>query len=284
MNAQALRLEIQKLKTLPPLPQNRQRILAAVNDPDVNIEWLGELLAECPSLTARLIGLANSAYFGRADKIHTLKEAIVHLGLNMVKSLTIAVLLSESLKPDQCPAFLTECYWLNALLNAHVSQQLAFASKNQAMPEPSVAYTAGLLMQIGMLALVCAQPDLMQEVLLEARQNATSIRQMLQDHFETDQYQIGKWLILRWQLPEIYANAVGAQSLALEQLKKESQLACLLLGARRLAPIILEEEGNGSKIRQLSPLLNLPSPAIETIAAKLRKKKQLLQVLARQFH
>ncbi len=284
MNAQALRLEIQKLKTLPPLPQNRQRMLAAVNDPDVNIEWLGELLAECPSLTARLIGLANSAYFGRAGKIHTLKEAIVHLGLNMVKNMTTAVLLSESLKPGQCPAFQTERYWLNALLNAQLSQQLAFASKDQEMPEPAVAYTGGLLMQIGILALVCAQPDLMREILLEAGQSPASIRQMLQDHFETDQYQIGRWLILRWQLPEIYAKAVGAQSLALEQLNNKSKLALLLLVARRLSPIILDEEENENQIHQLSPLLNLPSPTIETIVAKLRKQKQLLQALARQFH
>ncbi len=284
MHAQTLRFEIQKLKSLPPLPQNRQRILAAVNDPDIDIELLGELLAECPAITARLVGLANSAYFGRAGKIHTLKEAIVHLGLNMVKSLSLAIMLAENLKPTQCPGFHSERFWLNTLLNAQFAQQLTFALTDPEKPEPALAYTAGLLMQLGILALVCGQPELMQQIFKEARQDSVCIHQLLQEKFETDQYQIGKWIILRWQLPEIYAHAIGDQSQGLEQLHQAPRLSQLLAGARQLSSMILDSEDIEPGVGELSRLLNIPSEAIEKIMARVGMKKQELQTLARQFH
>lgn len=283
MSAQILQLDIRQLKALPPLPQTSQRILAMINNPAVDIDRLAALLEECPALTARLIGLANSAYFGRAGKIHTLKDAIIQaLGLSLVKSITLACLLAENLDCRHCPAFKAEKYWLNALLTAHLGQQLARAMATQQRPPADIAYTSGLLTQLGILALVHSKPDRMQEILAAAEGDRVSVAQLLRTHLGTDQYQVGKWLIIHWQLPEIYAEVISAQSLSNRKLRQTQILAQLVALARQLAAALLKSD-SAIPYPSLAQDLAIDSDKLQKIIEKNSKKQEELLALARQF-
>jgi len=70
-------LEIQKIKELPPLPVIAQQLLAALNSDEASIDETPKVFQSHPILTSRILGLANSAFFGFRRSLYNLTEAIV---------------------------------------------------------------------------------------------------------------------------------------------------------------------------------------------------------------
>ncbi len=172
---QSIQLQINKLKNLPDLPESSMRILAAINDPDISIDKLAEVLSISPGLVARLLGLANSAYFGQSRKINDLRTAIFQvLGLELVKSLSLGVVLNVHFDTRKCHAFNTEYFWMRSLLTAIAAQKLACHNKLQQFP-PSTVYTCGLLLYIGMLVLGYLIPEKLDVILQRSKKNRTSV-------------------------------------------------------------------------------------------------------------
>lgn len=208
---QAIRIEIHKLKNLPPLPVQAQTILKCLSDPDISIETLAVALEQIPSLTARLLGVANSAYFGRSGKIFTIREAIIRvLGLTLVKSLSVGIILSNRFDLQQCPAFSPRQYWYCSMVTAILTQQFCHADR-QRFPDPAIGYTAGLIVNLGLLALVHTFPDAMDEIFCESNDSNQKVSTILREWYDIDQYQMGGWLVKRWQLPEVYQYVTGKQ-------------------------------------------------------------------------
>lgn len=207
------RLEIHKLRTLPALPEATKRILDAVNDPDLSLEKIAHTLAESPSLTARLLGLANSAYFGRSGSIRTIQDAIIQvLGLNLVKCITVSILLNDSLDTRKCASFDGKRFWCCAIVTSSLAQELAEKVPAEPKPDAAVAYSAGLISNIGLLAMVCAFPELMEGIFEERRQTEKPVSELLRQHYEVDQYMAGKWLAQRWQLPDLCKRVIAHHS------------------------------------------------------------------------
>ncbi|MEE8303272.1 MAG: HDOD domain-containing protein, partial [Candidatus Tectomicrobia bacterium] len=100
-----VRLEILKLKTPPSLPAIAQQLLKSLSQEDIDIPDLADDIEKCPGLTARILGLANSAYFGCRRTLYTVSDATVVIGLNMVRSVGLAMVLSDPLNTKSCPAF-----------------------------------------------------------------------------------------------------------------------------------------------------------------------------------
>ena len=204
---QLMQLEISRLKNLPPLPEESGRILTALNDPDIELGKLVDLLLTSPILVGRLLGLANSAYFGYPGTVTNLKVAIINvLGLKLVKSLSLSILLGTALDSSRCVHFESERFWRHSLLTAVSAQKLALLLKQSSL-DPSLAYTAGILLHIGLLAAVHVYPEEMDQLLLENNNESTLDALMIQYH-TIDQYQIGGYLLERWQLPAIFQNIV----------------------------------------------------------------------------
>ncbi len=195
--------EILKLKNLPPLSAIAERILDAVSDEDIALERLAKVLEQSPELTARLLGVANSAYFSRSRAVVTLSEAITRvLGLTMVKSLALAFVLGNSFQLKACPAFQPQRYWLSAMLTALLAQHLNPHIRLEDKPSLAESYTAGLLSNLGLLALVHVFPQAMNQVF---ERHGTEPGQRLSDlsraDLETDHHEAGAWLAERWGLP-----------------------------------------------------------------------------------
>ncbi len=195
---------ILKLKNLPPLPQASARILTAVNDPDISIEELVAAISTSPGLVGRLIGLSNSAFFGRAGQIEDLREAIIRvLGINLVKSLALGVVLNTELDAGRCRHFDAGQFWMEALLTATLAQKICLRV-NKDKYDPALVYTAGLLLNIGLLAAVFVLPDELNDILLDVEEHDLALAGRMQEVLGMDQYHTGFLLLKHWQLPECY--------------------------------------------------------------------------------
>ncbi|WP_172600348.1 HDOD domain-containing protein [Sulfurivermis fontis] len=203
MTDKHIRQLVQRQKELPTLSNMAQRILTAFDTDDLDVERIVSVLEKCPTITARLLGLANSAFFGHSGRIHSLRDAVFVLGLVTVKSMAMGMAIAGSLDTSRCPAFDVERYWMTAMTTALLSQQLYTAMPAELRPAGDSVYLAGLLHSIGLLVLVHLYPEEMNQALDSYRAAPES---RLADHIQavlnTDHYQAGIWLGSRWHFPD----------------------------------------------------------------------------------
>ena len=267
-----INLQILKIKNLPELSAASMKIIDAVNDPDISINDLATVISVAPVLVGRLLGLANSAYFGCAGKITDLRVAIVHvLGLNLVRSLTLGVLLNLALDTRKCSQFNSERFWMDALLTATLSQQFSLLIHDEAVV-PSTAYTAGLLLNIGLIVAIYLLPEESNLILLNAQENGSSISKEMTCSLGINQYELGEILLERWHLPAIYRTV-------LKEFKNsaysgsETKMIALIKVCFALAKKIMSDQLDElpSLLKQLEPFglsVAVVQPFIDKILAK----------------
>lgn len=202
MTAELARREIQRQKELPTLTPSIQRILAACEDHHVSQTALAETLGEAPTIAARILGLANSAFFGQRDGVRSLPHAITVLGMVMVRSVAAGLTLSGAFDSRRCRGFSAERYWTSAVLTALLAQQLRPLIAAGVRPPPDSVYLGGLLHNIGLLALVHLHPAEMERAFAAyAVAPASTLGTHIRAELEIDHYQAGVWLGSKWHFP-----------------------------------------------------------------------------------
>jgi HD-like signal output (HDOD) protein len=201
--ATQLGLRVRQLSDLPPLSPVAQRLLAMLTDERVAVSALAQTIELDPGLTARVVGLARSAFFGYSGTVYTVRDAIVRvLGLETVKSLALSLALSGHLKAGALKGFDLARYWGTALLSASCARALAPRVALPGGPTADGAYLGGLLHNLGLLAMVCVFPPEMELVLsLAATRADADLQAIEQEVLGVDHYQVGGWLADRWHLP-----------------------------------------------------------------------------------
>lgn len=203
MPVEQARQEIQRQKELPTLSPDVQRILNACEDSEISQIVLAGVLGQSPTISARLLGLANSSFFGQQGQVHSLPRAISVLGMVTVKSVAVGLALSGVFQTGRCPRFDVERYWVSAVMTALMSSALNPHVLESLRPSGDSVYMTGLLHNIGLLALVYLYPEEMDQALAAyASAPERRLGEHIRDHLEIDHYQAGLWLGSKWHLPE----------------------------------------------------------------------------------
>lgn len=200
----SVREDVLRLEQIPPLSATADALLRVAADPDLDSRRLAGILEKDAALTARIIGLANSAFFGQSRPVLAMQDAIVRvLGQEMVRSLALSMALAGSLDTGRCPAYDLRQYWVVALGTAALARDLAAAVGRPEVIHPDGAYLCGLLHSLGELALLHLRPDLVCEAvhanLDDPLLDPVELERL---HLGVDRWQAGEWLAFRWHLPE----------------------------------------------------------------------------------
>lgn len=208
--------ELMRIKYLPPLSVTATRLLAAVSDPEVEIQTVVDIISQDPGLAGRIVGMANSAYFGQVNPIYSVHDAIIRvLGLNLVKSLALGIAINGAFRADRCPGFDLHDYWFRSISCAILARMLAVAIRTEEGPDPEGVYLCGLLYNIGDLLLAHLFPKEFSRVLTILRTTPGSEPIALQqEQIGIDGVAAGEWLARRWHLPEVVAQVIGSQEAA----------------------------------------------------------------------
>ncbi|MBZ0093608.1 MAG: HDOD domain-containing protein, partial [Sulfuricellaceae bacterium] len=195
MSIDLARQEIQKQKELPTLSPDIQRILTACQDPELAQHALAKTLGESPTISARLLGLANSAFFGQQGRVHSLPYAISVLGLVTVRSIAVGLALSGVFRTERCPHFQSDRYWASAVMTALMSNELNPYVEEGLRPNGDSVYMAGLLHNIGLPVLVHIYPEQMDKAFAAYEADpARRLGEHIRDKLNVDHYQAGMWL------------------------------------------------------------------------------------------
>lgn len=276
----ALLLQINQLKSLPILPETSFRILNAVNNNDIEIEELAKTLGSCAGLVARLLGLANSAYFSQSKPVTDLNTAIFKvLGMDLVKGLSLAIVLNVELNTDQCKAFDSHYFWMRSLLTAHIAQKLANEQKLQQFSSATI-YTSGLLLYVGILILAYLMPTELSELFERGKSKELSIRNLIVQELGGSHYHFGHFLLQKWQLPAIYQSVL----FSFEDNNYEGEtkpLINILLVSQQLSSMLMDTNNFDIAIlKQTCEILSIATHGLEKIVDDIFENRENFQKLA----
>ncbi len=197
------------LQSIPVFPPIAIRLLQLVSSEDVALRQVIELLRADPAFSAEILRRANSSLFGTRQPVNSLQHALVVLGLRRVRSLTMTVASGMYLKAALEIAELRRC-WRHTLACALLTEELARACSIH----EDLAYTAGLMHDIGRLGLLVAHPGEYAKLLRSAaKRQAGEENYDLLDHekevFGADHCATGNWLAEQWNLPEEFRVVTG---------------------------------------------------------------------------
>ena len=139
---------------LPMIPSVVQRVIAALRDPDVDARKVGEALSQDPVLSAKVLRLANSSFFGGQRSMASIDAAVALIGTQALNRLVMACGVAASFK--DIPGIDLPVFWRDALRAAIAAQKLA----QRLQAEPEEAYVSGLLHGTGHLILCQTYPDI----------------------------------------------------------------------------------------------------------------------------
>ena len=184
------------LDKLPPFPVVATRLLHALSREDVEISEIGKMIAVEPVFATRLLELANSSLFALQQQVKTISHAVMVLGLGRVKGIVVTRSLGDFVAPALKVKALRSC-WQNSLAGAILSEKLAPACGLDA----DFGYVAGLLRDIGRLALLVKYPQPYGNVLAVSEENAYDLMATERELFDIDHCQAGAWLMEAMPFP-----------------------------------------------------------------------------------
>jgi len=208
--AKAAHSTIQALQQLPPLAAVACQLLEEATREDADLRRLAALIEQDPGLAARIIGIANSAYFRRQNEVCTVADAIIRvLGLNLVRSLAIGIALSRPFDTRRCPEFDTGRYWYHAMTTATLASRLAPHLQVE-HSQLDCLFLAGLLQTLGRFALVHLFPERMSAVFraLQAQPDA-DLLELQTEALATNEIEGGAIIANKWHLPESIADSIS---------------------------------------------------------------------------
>jgi putative nucleotidyltransferase with HDIG domain len=198
-----LRRLIGALGSLPAAPRSFSAITEALAAPEVDLGRVGRIIERDPGCSAKLLQLVNSAFFGLPRSVTRVSEAVTYLGATRIRDVVLAAEVSEMFKCASPQTARTV-----QVVNDH-SQAVAMAARKLVGPRLAhEAFTAGILHDIGRLALSAALPREYDKVTSCWREGGSLVA-LERETFGADHADVGAYLLRMWGLPLPLVEAVA---------------------------------------------------------------------------
>jgi putative nucleotidyltransferase with HDIG domain len=202
-HAQAFRVTA-AATTLPSSPLLYAQITHVISDPAWGPDQVAMVIEGDTAMTAKVLQLANSAFFGIGHHVTRVRDAVVYLGVETIKSLVLSAEAFGKLAPNNVAGFSIEEFQRHAMLVAKVAAAILPAGREQ-----QEAMTAGLLHDIGKLVLIADDPRQWARLTEEARRRNLSLHQVEQEQEGITHAATGAYLLSLWGLPDSVVEAVA---------------------------------------------------------------------------
>lgn len=190
---------------LPVFGETTSRLLKETATEDAPPSRVAELLSQDQSLAMRVLRLANSAYFGLPRRIDSIPQAVLILGLNRVRHITLAASSYVWLQRPLGGYFVSPReLWIHSMGTASWSKLIA----NLSGLDPEAAFTSGLVHDIGKVALCAWHDERMKAIVRFAQRQNMPYDEAERRVFGFDHAEIGARLCESWNLPSVIVEAV----------------------------------------------------------------------------
>ena len=273
---EARNIVIDKVKSLPTLPDVIHKVLSLVQGEDATAKTLGDLISYDQAISTRLLKVANSAYYGFMREIATVQHAIVALGFREVRSLVLGITVFDAMKKSSREAsIIREDFWMHSVGCALAGQIIC---KKVEGVDTDIAFTSSILHDIGKLVLDGFFTLEYGGVLEKVKKNGISMVEAESEIMGFTHADVGGWLCERWKFPLTLVSPVSFH----HQLEKAEADFIKVTSVAHLADVLCKRahigSGGDDKIPPAHPLamehLELKEDALDKITEELHEEEE----------
>jgi len=186
------------LVELSSLPFIYIKINEAVNNPRSSIKDISDIISGDPGLTARLLRLVNSAFYGFPSKIETVSRALLMVGTQQMRDLALATSVMSLFKGIPGHLVSMESLWRHSVACGLAARMLAV---RQYEANAELFFTAGIIHDIGRLVIYKKIPETAQEMILRCKDSKEPLYLVEKEMLGFDHSDLGRMLAQSWNLP-----------------------------------------------------------------------------------
>ncbi len=192
-----------RVRSLPALPATAAHLNAVLHDPDASAADFERVLRPDPALTANLLRLVNSSYFGLRCRVESVRHAIVLLGIKRLSELASATLVARVV-PPQIPGYGIDssAFFTHSVAVAVLAEALG---KELRLRSPDLVFTAGLLHDIGKIVVGAYVAEESRRIAAQMKDGEVAFVVAERAALGVDHAEVGAALADRWGLPKSVA-------------------------------------------------------------------------------
>ena len=199
---------INKIESLPTVP----RVYAQIRDviehsEEISATQIADVIVQDPAMAAKILQIANSAFFGQRRGVDTLSRAIVVLGIDMVETLVLSAGVFQTFETEPIEGFSQDNLWTHSLACGLIAKHLT-ESTSQESKRQEIAMLAGSLHDLGKLVFAQYMHDEYVEVVRTAVERRLPVEEVEQEILGATHAEIGGHLAEWWNLPPNIVDAI----------------------------------------------------------------------------
>jgi len=195
---------ISTIGDLPASPATVSAVMGLTSNLDAKVADVSRLLSSDQSLTARVLKLSNSSYYGRSKEVTTLREAIMVLGFFTVRSMVIASSAHTMFQKGQADQ-ISKALWEHSFSTAVAARQIAAHIKH---PNKDEIFIAALMHDIGKLVLLQKFPDAYAQLIEQAIDEQIRIYDIEAREYSFTHCDVASLLLEKWSFPDNLCAAI----------------------------------------------------------------------------
>ncbi len=209
LSNETLRVMVTGMRTLPALPMLLLEVKQETESTTASLTTIGKIIEKDMGMTAKILQLANSAFFGGWGPVTTVERAVQFLGLETIQTLILITHVFSQLSAEHLATFPIEHLWKESLETGALAREIARGEGCTAL-ETEQAYTAGLLHDVGVLLLMVNVTERYGAILREiAHEKQRMIWEAEQAVFGVTHADIGAYLLGLWGVSDPIVEAVA---------------------------------------------------------------------------
>lgn len=191
--------KLESIRNLPTMPIIVSEVLSAVDSPKSSAASLAKIIEKDQALTARVLRIANSPFYGYSKKISTIDLAIVIMGFNTLKEIVLSIVIQRFFSKVNVDVFNLKDFWQYGLF---CGSSARFLSRKLGYKLAGEAFVAGLMHDIGILIIAEYFTKQFQEIKSYMFSHKVSLIEAEKAILECTHTEIGAWIADKWNLPD----------------------------------------------------------------------------------
>jgi putative nucleotidyltransferase with HDIG domain len=192
LDIQSLRDRVERINTLPTIPSVLKKLLGVIENPRISLSEISHFISNDPALATKVLKMVNSPVYGFPGRISSVSQAVILLGLNVVKGLLLGVSVFDLMQKSMIGL------WEHSIGCAVMARIIA---KKKQFKEPEEVSVGGLLHDIGKVILILQFPDDYQKAMSEAEKTNITIAEAERNFFAANHASAGAWVARKWSFP-----------------------------------------------------------------------------------
>jgi putative nucleotidyltransferase with HDIG domain len=190
---------------IPSLPTIYYDFRSAVNELDTSFEEIGQIIGQDPGLTAKLLKIVNSAYFGFDSQVETISHAIGIIGIEQLNDMVLSTVVMNQFKNVPSEALEMESFWKHSIACAIASKILAI---EMGVENPERIFVAALMHDIGRL-IICNKASFETlKIFFVMKNKNVELCSAERDVLGFDHAELGGKILENWNLPDFHQEII----------------------------------------------------------------------------